>query len=269
MVPSLELPAPTGLRTVALLFPRDPAPPTPPSANAIPAQLEKPPVPPRSPDPPLTAPPAPRVPLTPTTMVKCSPALAMTSLIVTAPAAPPDPPTWSEIPPIVEADPAPPPPPPAPIATTVKVPSRGATQVPLTVNSRMSEGSLPPRGPRGMTVMFDTVESVVAPQAVSTTLPTAIRIANACFGRINLFISLLEFLCLKVAEFHSRSGHAPSCEDGRQRSTPYSVEICRWPMSHGPRRVRVRWAVPRHSDSSPVSTGLPCGLCNPPRTRGI
>jgi hypothetical protein len=146
-------------------------------------------------------------------MAKRSPALAMTSLIVTAPAAPPDPPTWSETPPIVEADPAPPPPPPAPIATTVKVPSRGATHVPLTVNSRMSEGSLPPGEWRGMAVVLDAVEFVVAPQEVRMTLPMARRNGNACFGRISLFISLLEFFWeLEVAESYSRSSHAPSCE---------------------------------------------------------
>jgi hypothetical protein len=104
----------------------------------------------------------------------------MTSLMVTAPAAPPDPPTWSEIPPIVEADPAPPPPPPAPIATTVKVPARGATHVPFTVNSRMSEGSFPPGGSPGITVVLDAVEAVVAPQEVRKTLPMTTRNSQSC-----------------------------------------------------------------------------------------
>jgi hypothetical protein len=78
----------------------------------------------------------------------------------------------------------------------------------------MSEGSLLPGEWRGMTVVLDAVESVVvAPQEVRMTLPMARRNGNACFGRISLFISLLEFFWeLKVAESYSRSSHAPSSE---------------------------------------------------------
>ncbi len=161
IVPSLEFPAPTGLSTVASLLPGEPAPPTPPSAEAIPAKLEEPPVPPRAADPPLMAPPVPGAPGFPTTTRYRWAALAITSLMVTAPAAPPAPPAWSEIPFSERADPPPPPPPPAPIATTVYVPDRGATHVPLTVKTRMSAG----RPARGLPGMVDTDDDVGVEEA--------------------------------------------------------------------------------------------------------
>lgn len=93
MLPSLDAPAPTGFGTVASLLPGDPAPPDPPSAEAIPSKLDVPPGPPRDPDPQLTAPPRPGDPPRPTAIVNRSPLRAMTSLRVTAPLAPPAPPT--------------------------------------------------------------------------------------------------------------------------------------------------------------------------------
>src|ERR1700722_14539221 len=59
----------------------------------------------------------------------------------------------------------------------------------------MSAGSLPPRGSRGSLewkVVLDA-EPVVAPQEVRNPLPKATRNANACLGRISLFISPFEF----------------------------------------------------------------------------